>query len=101
MLVARAKKEAIAQVDAGNPEEASRILQNAHNQVLAAPPSPLLAEEAQALLDLDQDLKARRLQEFRKSSHYQSHSYQTSSGQGEYEEYQTKRKERHSKSNKS
>lgn len=101
MLAARAKREAIAQVDAGNYQAASQILQNTHHQVLAAPASPLVVEEAQALLDLDQDLQARRVQEFRKSSHYQSHSYQRSTSQAEYEKYQVKRKERHNKGDQS
>lgn len=97
MMSARAKKEAIAQVDAGNYQEASKILKSTHDQVREAPASSLVEEEAQALLDLDQDLSERRVQKFRKSSHYQSHFYQKSLSQDEYEKYQIKRKKRHNK----
>jgi Ca-activated chloride channel homolog len=97
MLAARAKKQAIAQVDLGNYEEACQILERTHDQVLSAPSSPLVEQEAQALLDLNEDLKARRVQEFRKDSHYQSHVYRASISQKEYEKYQNERRQRRHK----
>ena len=60
MSAARAKKEAVQKVDEGDYATASQLLETARKQVLAAPASPLMEQEAQALIDLDQDLQSRR-----------------------------------------
>lgn len=73
MMSARGKMEAVKKVDRGEYEAASKILATTRQKVLEAPDSLLLQQEAESLLDLDEHLKARRLQTYRKSAHYESH----------------------------
>lgn len=91
MMAARAKKEAIQLSDRGDYENASKRLQQARDGVLYAPASPLTQQEAQSLSELDSDLKQRRMQAFRKRSHYESHHYQRSHTQASHGAYYTKR----------
>jgi len=97
MQAARVKKQAVERVDRGEYELASKLLQDVQKEVLAAPSSPLMEQEAQALIDLDNDLKARRVREFRKSSHYQSHTTTIGVHQSDYLEYQVARRQRYQK----
>ena len=94
MMSARAKQEAVQQVDRGEYEAASKLIQETRQQVLRAPQSPLIEQEAQSLMDLDADLKARRLQRYRKRSHYESHQYQRSMRQSSHGDYYKKRSDR-------
>ena len=94
MMSARAKQEAVQQVDRGEYEAASKLIQETRQQVLRAPKSPLIEQEAQSLMDLDADLKARRLQKYRKRSHYESHQYQRSMRQSSHGDYYKKRTDR-------
>jgi len=96
MMSARAKQEAVQQVDRGEYEVASQIINDTRHQLLRAPRSPLIEQEAQSLVDLDADLKARRLQKYRKRSHYESHQYQRSMRQSSLGDYYTKRSARQS-----
>ncbi len=91
MMAARAKKEAIQLSDRGEYENASKRLLEARHGILHAPASPLTQQEAQSLSELDSDLKKRRLQAFRKRSHYESHHYQRSHTQASHGAYYTKR----------
>lgn len=68
MMVARAKKEAVRQLDLGNYDLASNLLRDAREQVLNGPKSPLMQKEAQALASLNADLQARQLQKVRKKA---------------------------------
>ncbi len=96
MMSARAKQEAVEQVDRGEYEVASQLINDTRQQLLRAPRSPLIEQEAQSLVDLDADLKARRLQKYRKRSHYESHQYQRSMRQSSLGDYYTKRSARQS-----
>lgn len=91
MMAARGKKEAIQLSDRGEYENASKRLQEARETVLNAPASPLTQQEAQSLSELDSDLKQRRMQAFRKRSHYESHHYQRSHTQASHGAYYAKR----------
>jgi Ca-activated chloride channel family protein len=95
MSAARAKKEAVQKVDEGDYATASQLLQTAREQVLAAPASPLMEQEAIALMDLDRDLQSRRVQQFRKMSTYQSHRSRRSMSQSTYHDYQVQRSQRY------
>ncbi|NET60667.1 MAG: VWA domain-containing protein [Symploca sp. SIO2E6] len=94
MMSARAKQEAVQQVDRGEYEIASQLINDTRQQLLRAPQSPLIEQEAQSLVDLDTDLKARRLQQYRKRSQYESHQYQRSMRQSIQGDYYTKRSDR-------
>ncbi|MGD2181144.1 macro domain-containing protein [Lusitaniella coriacea] len=91
MMAARAKKEAVQLSDRGDLENASKRLQKARQDVLNAPQSPLTEQEAQSLVDLDTDLKQRRMNAFRKRSHYESHSYGRSLRQASHGDYYAQR----------
>lgn len=73
MMSARAKMEAVKKVDKGDYQAASQILETTRQQVLSAPKSLLVDQEAESLLDLGEHLEAGRLQTYRKSAHYESH----------------------------
>ncbi|NEP63066.1 MAG: VWA domain-containing protein [Symploca sp. SIO2G7] len=96
MMSARAKQEAVQRVDQGEYQVASQLINDTRQQLLRAPQSPLIEQEAQSLVDLDADLKARRLQQYRKRSHYESHQYQRSMRQSAQGDYYTKRSDRQS-----
>jgi Ca-activated chloride channel family protein len=91
MLSGRAKKEAMQKVDRGEFEAASQLLKDTREQVLTAPDSLLIQQEAQSLVDLDTDLQARQLQQFRKRSGYESHSSSRSMSQRSHGDYYTQR----------
>lgn len=91
MMAARAKKEAVELSDRGDYESSSKRLQEARNDVLNAPQSPLTQQEAQSLSDLDTDLKQRRMNAFRKRSRYESHSYRHSFRQASHSDYYAQR----------
>ncbi|NES22819.1 MAG: VWA domain-containing protein [Symploca sp. SIO3E6] len=96
MMSARAKQEAVQRVDRGEYEIASQLINDTRQQLLRAPESPLIEQEAQSLVELDADLKARRLQKYRKRSRYESHQYQKSMRQSSLGDYYTKRRDRQS-----
>jgi len=96
MMSARAKQEAVQRVDQGEYEIASQLINDTRQQLLRAPQSPLIEQEAQSLVELDADLKARRLRQYRKRSHYESHQYQKSMRQSSLGDYYTKRRDRQS-----
>ncbi|WP_416670719.1 macro domain-containing protein [Egbenema bharatensis] len=73
MMAARAKKEAVHLVDQGKYDSASHVLQQARRQMLAFD-LPMSAPEADALSDLEQDLKDRKLARYRKRASHQSYS---------------------------
>jgi Ca-activated chloride channel family protein len=91
MLSGRAKKEAMQKVDRGEFEAASQLLKDTREQVLTAPDSLLIQQEAQSLVDLDTDLQARQLQRYRKRSSYESHSSSRSMSQRSHGDYYTQR----------
>ena len=94
MMSGRAKKEAMQKVDRGEYEAASQLLKDTREQVLTAPKSLLMEQEAQSLVDLDADLQARRLQQYRKRSSYESHSSGRSFSQVSHGDYYTQRYKR-------
>jgi len=94
MMSGRAKKEAVQKVDRGEYEVASQLLKDTREQVLKAPNSLLIEQEAQSLIDLDADLQARRLQQYRKRSSYESHVSQRSFTQAFHGDYYTQRYQR-------
>lgn len=91
MLSGRAKKEAMQKVDQGEFKAASQLLKETREQVLTAPDSLLIQQEAQSLVDLDADLQARRLQQYRKRSSFESHSSSRSMRQMSHGDYYTQR----------
>jgi Ca-activated chloride channel homolog len=82
MMTARAKKEAVQFVDRGEYDRASQLLQETRQQLLNCPDMPMSAPEADALEDLDEQLKQREIVKYRKISHTHEHnrSRQHSSG---------------------
>ena len=94
MMSARAKKEAVQKVDKGEYDAASQMLQATRSEVLNAPESPLTEQEAQSLLDLDNDLKKRRMSQYRRRSRYESRSYLRSMSQSSHGDYYVQRQER-------
>lgn len=91
LMSGRAKKEAMQKVDRGEHEAASQLLRDTREQVLKAPESLLIEQEAQSLVDLDADLQARRLQQYRKRSSYESHYTSRSYNQSSRGDYYTQR----------
>lgn len=81
MMAARAKKEAVRLVDQGDYGVASKVLQQARQQMLNFN-LPMSAPEAAALEDLDLELKNRKVASYRKLASHQSYrrSNQRSSG---------------------
>ena len=91
MMSARGKMEAVKKVDRGEYEAAHQILKETRKQVLAAPESLLMEQEAQSLVDLDEHLKARRLQVYRKSAHIENYWGLRSHSQSSHGDFYTKR----------
>lgn len=73
MMTARAKKEAVRLVDRGDYDTASQTLQLAKQQMLEVN-LPMSAPEAEALEDLDQELKQRKFASYRKMATHQSYT---------------------------
>ena len=82
MMAARAKKEAVQFVDRGNYDQARQVLQQTRQQLLSQPDLPMSAPEAEALADLDEELQARKISSYRKTSSYQSHRRSSSHSRG-------------------
>jgi Ca-activated chloride channel homolog len=74
MMTARAKKEAVRLVDGGNYDRASQVLQQTRQQLLNNPDLPMSAPEAEALADLDVQLKEQEYVKYRKMSTHQSYN---------------------------
>ncbi len=74
MMTARAKKEAVRMVDRGDYDTASQMLQTTRQQLLDNPDLSMSAPEAEALADLDEELKSGQLLSYRKMSRHQSYS---------------------------
>ncbi|MGB3691516.1 MAG: macro domain-containing protein [Spirulinaceae cyanobacterium] len=91
MMSARAKEEAVQKVDQGDYEGASQLLQKSRGELLKAPASPLLAQEAQSCADLEQNLQNRQLKKYRKRASYESHQVRASSAQFAHGDYYTRR----------
>lgn len=73
MMTARAKKEAVRLVDSGAYVMASQVLQQTKQQMLDFN-LPMSAPEAEALEDLDLELKDRKFASYRKMSSVQSYT---------------------------
>ncbi|MCT7970000.1 macro domain-containing protein [Laspinema sp. D1] len=73
MMTARAKKEAVKLVDGGNYDGAILVLQQTKQQLLNNPDLPMSAPEAEALDDLEVQLKQREYSTYRKMSTQQSY----------------------------
>ncbi|HEY9669052.1 MAG TPA: macro domain-containing protein [Coleofasciculaceae cyanobacterium] len=82
MMAARAKKEAVRLVDRGDYDQASQMLQQTRQQMTIQSDLPMMASEAEALADLDAELQARNVSNYRKMSNYQSHRRSTSHSRG-------------------
>ncbi len=78
LLAARAKAEAVRQLDLGNFAEASKSLQCAQQAVAAAPASALTQTEMQRLQDLDKDITNGEIARSRKNAVYQRYSSERS-----------------------
>ncbi len=74
MMTARAKKEAVKLVDGGNYDGAILVLQQTKQQLLNNPDLPMSAPEAEALDDLEVQLKQREYSTYRKMSTQQSYN---------------------------
>ncbi|MGK7929410.1 MAG: macro domain-containing protein [Spirulina sp.] len=83
MMSARAKEEAIQQIDRGNYEQAEALIDSMKQTLSQAPTSPEIEPEKQSLSDLQEDLRSRKIAQFRKRSHYESHSRRRSSSRPE------------------
>lgn len=66
LMAARARKEAVQQIDRGNFDTAQLSLQNARAAVMSMPASPLMQAEAESLQDLEHSLKAGEIKLSRK-----------------------------------
>jgi Ca-activated chloride channel family protein len=71
MLSARAKKAAAEKVAAGEYEAAKNLLIDTKNQLLSAPSSLLMEQEAVSLEDLNCDLEEGRFQTYQKRAKYE------------------------------
>jgi Ca-activated chloride channel homolog len=74
MMTARAKKEAVRLVDGGDYDRASQVLQQTRQELLSNPDLSMSAPEAEALADLEAQLKDREYTKYRKMSTHQSYS---------------------------
>lgn len=72
MMTARAKKEAVRLVDAGDYSSASQVLQQTRQEMLDFN-LPMSIPEAAALADLDQELKDQKFTSYRKKASSQSY----------------------------
>ncbi len=73
MMAARAKKEAVRLVDRGDYEAANQILEQTKMQLLSYSDLPMMAPEAEALSDLQTELKSQQISSYRKMSTSQSY----------------------------
>ena len=82
MMTARAKKEAVKLVYGGDYDRPTLVLQQTKQQLLNNPDLPMSAPEAEALADLEVQLKQREYNTYRKMSaqQYYSRSSDRSSG---------------------
>ncbi len=80
LMAARAKEEAVRNLDRGDFAAAGASLQVARAQMMAAPASPRMAMELKALEALDTDLAAKDVKRARKRATYQN--YQARRGEG-------------------
>jgi len=80
LMAARAKEEAVRSLDRGDFAAAGASLQAARAQMMAAPASPMMAMELNALAALDGDLASGDVQRTRKRATYQN--YQARRGEG-------------------
>ncbi len=80
LMAARAKEEAVRNLDRGDFAAAGASLQVARVQMMAAPASPMMAMELKALEDLDTDLASKDVKRARKRATYQN--YQARRGEG-------------------
>jgi Ca-activated chloride channel family protein len=74
MMTGRAKKEAVRLVDGGDYDRASQLLQQTKQQLLNNPDLPMSAPEAEAIADLEVQLRTARYNTYRKMSTHQSYS---------------------------
>jgi hypothetical protein len=74
MMTARAKKEAVKLVYGGDYDRATLVLQQTKQQLLNNPDLPMSAPEAEALADLEVQLKQREYNTYRKMSAQQCYS---------------------------
>lgn len=73
LLIARLKKAATACLDRGDREGAVRQLEEAKRLLAAAPPTPEMLREAEALALIEQHLASGALDKFQKHASYQAH----------------------------
>ncbi|HBB31645.1 MAG TPA: Appr-1-p processing protein [Cyanobacteria bacterium UBA8803] len=84
MMAARAKKEAVRLVDRGEYDTARQLLQQTKQQILSEPDLPMAAPEAAALDDLDKELQARNVVQYRKMSTFQTFRRSSSHSRGHF-----------------
>ena len=73
LMVARAKQEAVENLDRGDYAAAKLALEVARTQVSAAPVSPMMAMELETLTSLDADLAAGKFVQLRKKATFQNY----------------------------
>ncbi|MDY6940012.1 MAG: macro domain-containing protein [Cyanobacteriota bacterium] len=99
MEAARAKAEAVKQIDCGNFGGASQVLYRAQTDFMAmAPASPEMAREVEALRTLESNISAGRVKQSRKAARFQSHARSRSmhqSGSSDYYLHQFKKAVKH------
>uniref|UniRef100_B8HZL3 von Willebrand factor type A n=1 Tax=Cyanothece sp. (strain PCC 7425 / ATCC 29141) TaxID=395961 RepID=B8HZL3_CYAP4 len=78
LMAARARQEAIQQMDRGNYDQALHVLQNVRDQVACMPASPMMQQEVQALSDLEEKMQRRDYKSSRKQALYEKHYRQRS-----------------------
>lgn len=76
LMAARARQEAIRQIDQGNYDQAMDVLSCARVEAAACAPTPMMAEEVELLSQLESDLHHREYKKTRKQALYQSHNRQ-------------------------
>lgn len=74
LMAARARQEAVRQIDLGDYTKAKSSLQNARNQILACPSSSVTEKEAELLQILDADLDQGDFKKSRKKALFESYS---------------------------
>lgn len=78
LMTARARQEAVQQMDVGNYAAAKSCLQNARSQVLACAPSPIMEKEAELLRLLEADLDLGDVKKSRKKAVFESYNLRRS-----------------------
>lgn len=81
MMAARAKKEAVQEVDRGNYDKAKQILQDSQAELRVCP-APMAATEVEMLSDLAGQLEQRQFASYRKSATHQVMRRQSSHSGG-------------------